>query len=248
MKKSKPQKLKMAIPHWQVAGLFVLVCAIAVFLMLQPKYKVLRDLDGKYNTQIISEKVRTEKGTWIEINETRYIYNGKEIRSYLPPGITDSFDWIKNSTEPDAFILSWWDYGHPIRAYTGREVFIDAPSKEIEYCVEGRWKWDYCPHADIYDAADFYTTNNTKHALEILHKHNINYVFFYRSDVAKSIIFYQIMGLDPGDYVSMSVDGRVRNTNLGRDSMVFMIYYKDNIEGMRKVYEDTQVIIYKVVN
>ena len=71
-------------------------------------------------------------GSWYERYEIKYTVDGEEYKGWFDYLHRNTLDWIKNNTEDDAVILSWWDYGHSIRGYTGREVVLDSPSKILE--------------------------------------------------------------------------------------------------------------------
>ena len=61
-----------------------------------------------------------------------FIYpNYQEIRRYIMPTVFDKnevvvLDKLKHIANKNDFVMTWWDYGYPIRYYAGLKTFVDG--------------------------------------------------------------------------------------------------------------------------
>ena len=50
---------------------------------------------------------------------------GENGRRHIIDDYREAYVWLKQNTEPDARILSWWDYGYQITGMANRTVLVD---------------------------------------------------------------------------------------------------------------------------
>lgn len=68
-------------------------------------------------------------GSTVELVKIQYEKDGERFKPYFFPRLRNMLDWVIENTPEDAVIASWWDYGHSIRGYTGRDVIAYTPSQ-----------------------------------------------------------------------------------------------------------------------
>ena len=51
--------------------------------------------------------------------------NGRDGEPKLIDDYRDAYKWLRDNTPEDAKILSWWDYGYQISAFSNRSVIVD---------------------------------------------------------------------------------------------------------------------------
>lgn len=202
------------------------------------------DIGGKYNLTLIETRV-TVNDTVYNMKKIRYVKDGEVVEPdmMLPPEMRDGLEWMSENTNEDAMVLSWWDYGHIIRAYAEREPVVDGPSKEILTTTVakhiGKNPDDIeCPdcveHATIKDVAFALTAKDSSELIGIMDKYGASVFYAQRSDKFKSFAFYMAAGMEPEDPESdeflCTITGR---TSRGED-----------IEGLELVYSDENTRIY----
>lgn len=200
-----------------------------------------------YNASILT--VYREYG---EINQTwkqiEYTKEGETVRAHFSEDLVDSLDGIKQNTPEDAVIVCWWDYGHIIRGYTGREVLIDAPSKEIadttakyahlseEEKKEYEEKECTTPHNKITDVAKILTAENSQEAIKIMKRYNANYLVVFSYDKEKSYCFFKATGEE-------QVDPSTEEFN---KLIIGKAVKGEEIKGFELTYSDETVKVYNL--
>lgn len=145
------------------------------------------------------------------VTQFKYTRENKTfITDYWDKDIRLSLEWIRQNTEKEAKFLNWWDYGHLIRGYAGRETIVYAPSlegytrmcmgrecaNENILCEEAKRKaidnWNtetlgnFSQHEKIIDVGYALLTDNTNETLQIMDKYNSTYLYIHSSDAGKS--------------------------------------------------------------
>lgn len=205
---------------------------------------------GKSSEQLSddAELITTEgtyQGSDFKKLDIKYEKDGEEFTNYFDPQLRTALDWIKENTE-DAIFLSWWDYGHMIRGYAGREVVIFSPSEGILWSLaSGKWDEEgsgkFSSEEQIDDLVSALTTNDVGKTREIMKKYNANYVFVTKRDIASSFVLFKIAGLE--NYL----DENQKPTNKALPTILFRMINKEGVEGFELVYDDELVRIYRLV-
>ena len=150
-------------------------------------------------------------------------------------------EWIKENTSENAVFLCWWDYGHMIKGYTGRDVIIRNPSKEIQKSVANPKKVrEYDPHERIVDVARALSTEDPNVTLNIMKKYNASYIFIYKDDLRKAGWIFWAAGLNSSDYIND--EGNF--TDRGKQTILYRL-----VSGINPVftiaYQDERVKVYR---
>lgn len=220
-------------------------------------------IEGKEEAKIIYWKETTgEEWARIEYHEG----GGKKYSGYFIPEVKNALDWIKKNTEETSIFFCWWEYGHMIKGYTGREVIARFPSKEwtashpgkqLGYLdPNGTLQIGYEPDEIIRDIILALTTKDEEMFLSILGKYNVSYVFIYKG--YENIFGYKIGGyseiaeifkavdLEPEKYL-IEVGGEKFNfTELGKETMIARLTENREIKGLSLVYSDEFTNIYQI--
>jgi asparagine N-glycosylation enzyme membrane subunit Stt3 len=171
--------------------------------------------------------------------------SGQHVSSYFDDNMRAGLKWINSSTPLNATFLSWWDYGHMIKAVGERNVIARNPSHEILNSIadpSGIKEFD--PNERIVDIASAFTTNNQSKTQQIMEKYDATYIMVSKDDFAKSTWFFKIAGLNYTDYLAPQGTG-FGFTDLGRNSMIARLLDNEN-PGFALMYQDQQMKIYKI--
>lgn len=159
----------------------------------------------------------------------------------FPESIRPGMDWLKENTPSDAMIMSWWDYGHAIRAYAEREPVVDAPSKESLTTTVAKHLGknpeeidcdDCVDHEMLQEIAGLLLTESDSRAAELMESYGAGYLYMHNEDEDKSMAMFIILDEDQRP---------LENTVLGK------ALSGEPIEGFGLVYEDDICIIYGLV-
>ncbi len=171
-----------------------------------------------------------------------YEKNGEIIDpdQVLPDSMRPGMEWLKENTPADAVIMSWWDYGHAIRAYAEREPVVDAPSKEALTTTVSKHlgkdpdevECDDCiEHEKLQEVAEVFLTESDARTAELMEKHGATYLYVHREDEDKSFAMFIIL-----DEEKIPIESTVLGKALAGEP----------IEGFSLVYEDGVCVIYKL--
>jgi asparagine N-glycosylation enzyme membrane subunit Stt3 len=154
------------------------------------------------------------------------------------------------NTPEDAIFLNWWDYGHMIVGYTGRETIIKNPSKEALDSVSAPDKiTEFDSNEKLVDVAKAFTTIDPKSTRSIMNKYNATYVLItIENGGIKAPWLYQFSGLNFTHYIepsSLTFDPK-EYTALGQQTIMFRLLNNTSIEGFTQVYSDDDVKIFKL--
>ncbi|UCD03182.1 MAG: hypothetical protein JSV63_00920, partial [Candidatus Aenigmatarchaeota archaeon] len=156
----------------------------------------------------------------------------------LPDAMRPGMEWIRENTPADAVIMSWWDYGHAIRAYAGREPVVDAPSREALTTTVSKHlgkdpdeiECEECvPHEMLQEIAGLLLTEDDSQAVTIMEKYGATYLYIHQEDEAKSVALFIVLGEEQRP---------LGDTVLGR------ALTGEIIEGFELVYEDYVSAVY----
>ncbi|MDP7493003.1 MAG: hypothetical protein QGG26_08550 [Candidatus Undinarchaeales archaeon] len=198
-------------------------------------------IGGRYDLELVTEEVG--HGTAArEITLMRYTRGNRTIipDQTLPRSMRPGLDWLHRNTPPDAHVLSWWDYGHAIRAYGEREPVIDAPSRELLPVTVSKYLGmpaddiicpDCVPHALVRDVADALLAYDPADTRTVMKVHGAGYLYVHAEDAAKADAIFIAAGREPGP---------VKGTVLG-DAFVGA-----RIDGFWLVYSDPVTHIYEL--
>jgi hypothetical protein len=202
----------------------------------------IEEIGGKYNLTLVLTEVSTGDNNFT-VKKISYVMDGRVIEpdQILPDEMRPGLDWIRAATPRDSVIMSWWDYGHAIRAYTEREPVIDAPSRQILATTVSKHigkspdeiDCESCaPHDVILDVAGLLMTEDAAGAHETMKEYGASYLYVHREDRDKSVSLSLILGREPGEITS---------TVLGR------ALGGEEIEGFELAYEDDVSVIYRLI-
>lgn len=205
-------------------------------------------IDGKYDASIITMR-KEYKGNVETFKQIEYTKENKTIREDFGfPDIVKSLDWIKLNTPENAMIVCWWDYGHSIRGYTGRDVVIDYASRELldtisayKYMTPEQQKEmesKLTPHERIKDVSKIFIATDPQEAIKIMKSYSANYLFTYGNNDIR--IFSIIRFVAEGTWTETGED-EINNTIVGMASKGV------DINGFELVYSDENVKLYKII-
>jgi hypothetical protein len=156
----------------------------------------------------------------------------------LPESMRPGMEWLKENTPTDAVIMSWWDYGHAIRAFAEREPVVDAPSREALTTTVSKHlgkdpdeiECDGCvPHEKLQEIAELLLTESGARAEEIMNNYGAEYLYVNIEDEAKSFAMFIIL-----EDEQRPLDGTVLGRALTGES----------IDGFELAYEDAVSTVY----
>lgn len=158
----------------------------------------------------------------------------------LPDSMRPGMEWLKENTPEDAVIMSWWDYGHAIRAYAEREPVVDAPSMEAltttvaKHIGKDPDEID-CPgcveHAMLQEIAELLLTESDARAVELMGSHDAGYLYVHKDDEDKSVAIFIVLGEEPKP---------LENTVIGK------ALTGEPLGGFEFAYEDAVCTIYEL--
>ena len=201
-------------------------------------------IGGQYNLELVLEEHAYEGQTYVW-KKIRYVKDGEVIEpnQVLPDDMRPGLDWLRENTPENAVVLSWWDYGHAIRAYSEREPIADSPSAEIMTTTVSQFLGKdpseiECPtcilHGMILDIGNALVTEDPNELIGVMSKYGASVLYVHESDREKSYSIYIGIGEDP---VQTDSDGFSR-TILGK------ALQEEEIEGLSKAYSDATCRIY----
>ncbi|MBU1976703.1 MAG: hypothetical protein KKA62_01980 [Nanoarchaeota archaeon] len=196
------------------------------------------------NTKIITTdySLGQNKG---EQQDIIYQEDNQTFQNYFDPSLRGAFQWIKENISEGKF-LSWWDYGHMIKGYSGQEVIIYSPSEDILWSLASQ-RWDeeksglFSSTEKIEDVAEALTTTDLRVTTEIMKKYKANYVFVAKKDKAASWVLFKITGRD--DYYNKE---NYQAAEKASETVLFRMDDGDEFSQFELVYDDKTAKIYKL--
>ena len=186
------------------------------------------------------------KGQDYQSPDIVYETDNQEFQSYFDPMFRPALDWIKEDIEETAVFLGWWDYGHMIRGYTGRDAIVYSPSEDILWSLASG-KWDeagsgaFSSKEKIDDVVLALTTTDATKTKEVMEKYNADYVFVTKRDAYSAFVLFKIAGFDIADYIGEEYQPKEK----AQSTILFRMLRMDEIEGFELIYGDDAVRIYR---
>jgi len=206
-------------------------------------------IGGKYDAELqLSYGYRN--GYWQDEYRIIYTMNGEKYEGGFAHNMRPSLDWIRNNTPEDAVIVSWWDYGHSIRGYAGRDVVVDEPSRSIEdtiYDPSTVRHWEENEEL-LEDVAKIFISVDLSESLTLMQKYNATY-FITNSRDRCSILyaFFVALDMDMGDYFDFSDENFLWNpTEKGKQMLMYRLWNDEEISGLEMVYSDIDTRIFRI--
>ncbi|UCE75263.1 MAG: hypothetical protein JSV56_06060 [Methanomassiliicoccales archaeon] len=180
-----------------------------------------------------------------------YYMNKTQVDGVFDPKDRPTLNWLKDNTPENATIMSWWDYGHMIRAYANREPVIDYPSSAIlntvaEVAVEGKsWDKPLCPEETVKDVALAFTTDDSNFTKQMMQKYNASYILTFSRDAAGiAYAFFTAAEKDPANYMDMITN---QPSEDGEKAFLFKVWSGKQVDGFELVYSDIISRVYKPI-
>lgn len=227
--------------------LAVLTIGGCVHEVVMPKEKPVESetgtesLNNKYAAGIV-----TLEGTLGDQTYTRYAIRytkDRQMENYFVHELRPALDWIIANTPEDASFFNWWDYGHMIQGYTGREVVLFSPSDEILWSLaSGRWDEEKSgPLSDaetVEDVAYGLLSRDPEELIETMQAYDTEYIFVSRMD---ETVFRFWLEKFAARY------GAEENVDEVAPKLVISKMLEDEeVEGFERVYSDDWVKIYRL--
>lgn len=224
-----------------LVSLFVLANAFGSMRTHQEGEKVFlarEQVAGPYNASIERWQYYSD-GSWSDFYKIVYNYNGSRLEGAFDPSVRPALDWIKTNTSANATILTWWDYGHMIRGYTGRSSVIYYPSQNLINTVADKNSVkQFEPEERVKEVAETLISVDP----ELMRRHMQNLGAGYVLTAAKdatdiSWAIFEGAGLNPHSYLTDS-DGRQTPNEKSRDMFIFRIWSDGGFNGTVVDYAD----------
>ena len=206
----------------------------------------LQDFDGPYNgslwnyTYSFRGEVHTSK-------QMEFTVKGANYDGYFwDDSLVPSLDWIKENTPSDARFICWWDYAGMLMGYAERYAIAYAPSSEILYTV-GHWseREPTIPHEIIKDVSSALMAEKVDDAVKVARKYNADYFYIPKRSIYLLPVILQISGKDVKEYIEKNEKGWALKEK-GDGLLMVRMLKGEEIQGLKKVYEDDSCLIYRV--
>lgn len=200
---------------------------------------------GKYDGTLV-----TIEGSFRGTNYTRYVVryveDNETLQGYFLQEFRPALDWVKENTPSDAAFFNWWDYGHMIRGYAGRDSVLFTPSEEILWSVSsGQWDEDASGELANNDrverVARALLASNASVLYSAMEGYGSDYVMVSRLD--ESITKYWLRRFEEHEYITSD-----EVNELASRLILFRMLDDEEVEGFRQVYSDSVVKIYERAN
>jgi uncharacterized membrane protein YidH (DUF202 family) len=211
---------------------------------------------GKYDASIEHWRTyNTDMGRFIGDDMVVYTVNGTRHEGYLHLEIMGALDYISNSTEPNAVIMCWWDYGHAVRGLTGRDTVIANPSKNMMDTIakpSSIKEWD--DQTKVEKVGKAFAAENVSTTISMMNETGARYLFTDSRDAQGiAYAFFRAAGQDPDLYLKNVQPSNpymdplpAQPTAKGRQTTIFKIWQGNDLPGLKLVYSDTYTRIYKI--
>jgi dolichyl-diphosphooligosaccharide--protein glycosyltransferase len=184
-KKKIDLKVGLFIIVWYLIGLYVGFAAVrALFLSGFPVsivaafgfYHFFRKLHGfKFKNKKLSLGFRNIIYVIITFSIFFHLYTGHVFGKTLAPSMSknweDALKWVKEHSEKDDVVLSWWDYGYIIQFYAQRPTYVDPghpATANDKTLVDGKYR--------DQQVALFFTSTDEEKYLDWLKGIDVKYI------------------------------------------------------------------------
>lgn len=201
-------------------------------------------LGGPYDASIEHWTVFYNDNWWDDYR-IAYTINGTRINGSILLEMRPALDWIKSNTSGNDTVVSWWDYGHAVRGYTGRDGAIYMASKNLVDTIadrneEGR-PWE--PEERVRAVSNILLAQNETQLRQGMAAFGARYILTTQRD--SSSIAYAIVrgaGKNPDDYLGSS-EGIYYPKENARDMFLFKTWAGGDFDGTTVVYKDINTMI-----
>jgi asparagine N-glycosylation enzyme membrane subunit Stt3 len=172
-------------------------------------------------------------------------------------GMPQTFEQLRNLTEPDSVVLCWWDYGRAVRGWSNREVIEAYPSRDIwESIAASRDPWHnlaaqlfgtWGSSERIHDLADIFMLPEEQ-ALPLMSKYDVSYALvFTPDDLQKFNWIAEIAGYTASEYLTVE-DDVYQPTELGSHVTLLRLLFDDTFHSQyfTKIFDNSKGKIYRV--
>ncbi len=210
----------------------------------------IENLGGKYNGQLITiEGIVTRNG--IPYNFTRYdinyTKNNRTMRGYFLPQLRPVLEWIRENTPENSVFFGWWDYGHMIQGFTGRDAVVFSPSRDMLWSVSsGTWDEEaggpFASNEEIKDIASALLSSDSDDLADTMEKYNSSYAFIAEMDRAVMVYWLDFFNQD------RYVDAKARELkDTASELLIFRMLNEESVDGFNLVYADNFAKVYERV-
>ncbi|NQU78502.1 hypothetical protein HQ545_01910 [Candidatus Woesearchaeota archaeon] len=186
-----------------------------------------------------------------EINYTsgqlEYIQDEKMYTSWFSTRLRPALDWMKENSEPDDKVLTWWDNGHLIRGYVQLEPIIYTPSRNlIETVAEGKWDeekmGEFANPDDVTNVAYALLADSPTITIGIMTRYKTKWAFVPRIDMKKVAGMAVALDERAEDYLDDLGDpkGTVKH------KVLFKMADGWTVKGFKLVYQDDYAYVYEL--
>jgi len=234
-----------------IAVAVVVALAATLYTQQQPRESEWVTFPEPY-TRLAYGPLNTTLTTWARFRDIyyngdiTYEKDGVKHKGWYNSAFEDGIAYIRRLPK-DAVILSWWDYGHMITGLSGRSVIVSNPSKEMLVSVtNASAALELDPHEKVSDVAKALTAKDSNLAKSIMEKYGSKYIFvasgvFGDEEKAKWILY--AAGIDLNRVKEYWLDGRL--VDLGRETLLYKMLNKMEVEGFNLIYSDENSRIYE---
>jgi hypothetical protein len=213
-------------------------------------------IGGKYDASIEHWKTyNPQLGYDVGDDMVTYTVNGTKHTGSLNVELMDALAWMKNNTEANSTILSWWDYGHSIRGLGERNCVIANPSKNMKDSIvnpSSIKEWD--DQVTVSKVGKAFAADNVSTTISIMKDTGAKYLLTNSRDAKDiSYVFFTAAGIDPDDYFKYEAQKNPyieppspEPTALGRQTTLYKIWLGSDLPGLTLVYSDLNTRIYKL--
>ena len=188
-------------------------------------------------------------GEWWDYYTIVYTYNGSVINGSIQLEMRPALDWIRANTTLNDTVVAWWDYGHAIRGYAGRDAAIYMTSKNFVDTIADRNKsgrpWE--SEEKVRTVSEILLSQDETQLRQGMSYFNASYILTTQRD--SSGIAYAVLlgaGKNPDDYLRTE-NGIYFPKDSAKDMLLFKLWAGGDFNGTRVVYRDINTIILELI-
>ncbi len=179
--------------------------------------------------------------------ELQYIKDDKLYKTWWSPRLRPALDYLKENSNPNDIVLTWWDNGHLIRGYARREPIVWTPHYDLLETVAGG-EWDeekmgkFSDKDDLTNVAYAFLADSPTITQGIMRRYGAEWAFVARIDQQKIAGMVQLMDEDIGNYLD---DLNEPKASI-RHKVLFKMADGWNVKGYNLEYEDEYAYVYRL--
>ncbi|UCE36440.1 MAG: hypothetical protein JSW00_13075 [Thermoplasmata archaeon] len=231
-----------------ISAIGIGMCYYAVEITKKEMLLNTEEIGGNYDARLEHWQAYYD-GQWYDKYEIHYNIDGKDYMGIFFPEMRPGFNWVKKNTEQNDTVLCWWDYGHAIRGYTGRNAVIYSPSKSIKNTiVDPSTIKDWEDEDRVKRVAQALVATNSSETINVMKQYNSKYLITsHRDSSGITYAFFQAADLEISDYMEVSKGMSFREfTEKGRETLIYRVWAGEDIPGLELVYSDINSRIYTI--